>query len=73
MSFMVKLYLSFFVNFRAPPAADKPLKVLEEGCKGEPDFRAIAPFGHIFRVSFALQYAYTASVCFLESTPKPSH
>ncbi|MEI8247979.1 MAG: hypothetical protein WCI51_19225, partial [Lentisphaerota bacterium] len=26
-----------------------------------------------FRVSFALQYAYTASVCFLESTPKPSH
>ena len=47
--------------------------VPEEGCKGEPDFRAIAPFGHIFRVSFALQYTNTASVCFLESTPKPSH
>jgi len=49
------------------------LKVREEGREGEPDFRAIAPFGHIFRVSFALQYAYTASVCFFESTPKPSH
>jgi len=51
----------------------RQLKVREEGREGEPDFRAIAPFGHIFRVSFALQYAYTASVCFLESTPKPSH
>jgi len=51
----------------------RQLKVREEGREGKPDFRAIAPFGHIFRVSFALQYANTASVCFLESTPKPSN
>jgi hypothetical protein len=31
-----------------------------------------APFGHIFVVSFPLQYAYTASVCFFKAMPKPS-
>jgi len=51
----------------------RQIKVPEGGCKGEPDFRAIAPFGHIFSVNFALQYANTASVCFLESTPEPAH
>jgi len=34
--------------------------------------RRVAPFEHIFFVSFTLQYAYTESACFLESTPKPA-
>jgi hypothetical protein len=34
--------------------------------------RWVASFGRIFGVSFTLQYAYTVSVCFLESTPKPA-
>ena len=34
--------------------------------------RRVAPFGHISFVSFNSQYAYTASNCFLESTPKPA-
>jgi len=38
------------------------MKVQEEGREGEPDFRAITPFGHIFGVSFALQNANTVSV-----------